>query len=232
MGREFILDRILGERGFSVADLTRMAMLGRSTIDDIRRKGGGRRENLEKIAAALGLEYEDLFLYDGEPLGMERQARKNRIFVGADLLDAAERYGQKDTRSDHKEHINLLTTTVANLLGMDVYKQLDEADAKFEDELYEDALDIYIQAMVSLKRRYAARLLASLPNILSVCMQNGNIHPVNALYRLVKDYNPTEESFEILCRMAAFYLNEGTDDTMIMACLNKAKEHAHALNGN
>jgi len=56
-----ILDRLLADRGLSVADLSRMTGMGRSTIDDIRRRQGGRRENMDRIAAALNLRYEDLF---------------------------------------------------------------------------------------------------------------------------------------------------------------------------
>jgi lambda repressor-like predicted transcriptional regulator len=230
MNREFILDKILGERGFSVADLTRMANLGRSTVDDIRRKGGGRRENIEKIAAALGLEYEDLYSNDGTSLFNGYAKKEKRIFNGTDLLEAADIYAKKDTRSENGEHIGILTQTVADILGEDVIRYFDEADAKYEEELFNEALEIYIKAMISLKQRFSQRLLASLPNILSICEQINRIHPVNALFKLVKDYRPTDETFEILCRMAAFYLSNGTSDPMIIESLKKAIEHEGTLN--
>jgi tetratricopeptide (TPR) repeat protein len=226
VSREFLLDKILGERGFSVADLTRLTKLGRSTVDDIRRKGGGRRENLDKIASALGLEYDDLYS-SGSPAPQTRRAPvKSDAFDNMALIDAVEQYHSDDTRSDNRDYLYHKSLTLANKIGKNAAVYFDTADAMYAGELYEEAAREYARAILSLKPWHTARLLESLTNFLAVCEQEKDIQPVIDLFRKVEKYELHHTEFEIICRIATFLIKNRAPEDVILDCITATDNYS------
>lgn len=212
MSKEFILDIILGERGFSVADLTRMTGLGRSTIDDIRRKGGGRRENLDKIAAALGIGYEDLYRDKDDYIPESSEATMHTVestYDNSELLNIAERY-----RDEGNELLYQKLTVIAHMVGKDVNRLLDSADKCFAKADYEKAAGDYARAVLSLKPRHVSRLRKSLANYLAICEMEKDIQPIINLMRKINE--PQYRDFEILCKIVEFLANNRVNEILIL----------------
>ena len=63
MAKEFIFDQIIAERGLSITDIVNMTDIGRSTIDDIRRKKGvGSYKSIKKLADFLEIKTTDFYI--------------------------------------------------------------------------------------------------------------------------------------------------------------------------
>jgi len=214
-GREFLLDNILGERGFSVADLTRMTKLGRSSLDAIRRNGGGRRENLDTIASALGIEYKDLYGELSVPQ-TEKTGKlpESRAYDLSELVKYAEEY-----RSNGNEHLANALISVANSVGKDVNAILNHADDLYERGETESALREYTLAFSSFKKRDLARILASLSNYMDVCTLLNDIRPIETLFFKAKGNN--YECFEIFFEISIFFLKNKVDEDLIIEALKE-----------
>jgi len=95
MQREFMLSKVIGERGLSIADLSRMTGFAHSKIDVIIRTGSGRLAVLEKIAVALGLSCDDLYYINltktkskqSEQLNKNRRLRSYEVMILCSLND-------------------------------------------------------------------------------------------------------------------------------------------------
>ncbi|MDR0883181.1 MAG: hypothetical protein LBN05_01010 [Oscillospiraceae bacterium] len=67
-------DSHLVEQSRTIQNIVDDTGLSRSTIDKIRANNGGRRENMDLIADALGLSYEQLFISPQELLAERKRA--------------------------------------------------------------------------------------------------------------------------------------------------------------
>ncbi|GHU92106.1 hypothetical protein FACS1894202_14520 [Clostridia bacterium] len=211
---EFLLDRIIGERGFSVADVSRMSGIGRSTLDDVRRKGGGRRETLDKIAEALGITYEDLFSQDVQnpiPSSAVTPVQWNR----AELLRNAEMY---KAEGDDVLYNRLMSSVMK--VGIEVEGLLDDADTLYKQGHSDRAFEKYASAMMSVRPRHIGRLRQSVLYIFDLCEQTHNPQPIIDLFGKVKE--KSYHDCELLYRIGAFFARNRLDQQLICDCLDIA----------
>jgi len=211
----FLLDIILGQRGFSVADLARMSEIPRSTIDEIRKKNGaGRRENVEKLAAALGLEYDDLFKLEGEDI-LIPLARAPSIDV-EQLRKIAEGY-----KDDGDEAMYRRLMASAQKAGICVEASLDKADAMYESKDPE-AIKEYTYAFSSATPRHLQRMKLSIESFLSLCEEENNIQPALTLYRKIRE--PGFEDYEMLFWLGTFFAKTRQSSKLITDCFDLADQ--------
>lgn len=211
MQKFFLLDNILGERGFSIADLCRMTGLGRSTVDTIRKQGGGRRENLDKIAASLGLEYDELYRYAEN--SQNEESNVLNTFDNTELLEIAELYRDEGNEQMHRKFVS-----IANKVGKNVIEILEQADNLFKQQMFDDAAREYARAFLSFKPYHVERVLASLPNYFFICEMENDIQPIIQLFHLVK--LEKYRNIEMLCRIAVFLARKHTDEKTILQCVD------------
>ena len=211
----FLLDIILGQRGFSVADLERMSKVPRGTIDDIRKKNGaGRRENVEKLAAALGLEYDDLFKLEGEdeliPL-----ARAPSVDVER-LRKIAESY-----KDDGDEAMYRRLMTSVKKAGISVEANLDNADSMYENN-NPDAIKEYTYAFASATPRHLQRMKRSIEKFLSLCEKENNFQSALTLYRKIQE--PGFKDYDILFWLGTFFAEQHLETNLITECFDLADQ--------
>jgi len=208
--RKFILDRKLKERGMGVVDLSRMSGVGRSTIDDIRRNNGSgrRRETIEKLAAALELEYDDLYEET-----VSSPAGKNASYDSKELLDIAERYDTEGNQALYDRYSKL-----AARIGVNVEALLNEGDARYAAGDEEAAKGIYAQAIIALKPRYIPRLKQSLLNYFDLCEKDGNASPVKTIYDKAKDH--CVEDVDLFILIGTFFSRTRQPDSLVNECLD------------
>jgi transcriptional regulator with XRE-family HTH domain len=211
MPREFILDKILGERGFSVADLSRMTKLGRSTIDNIRREGSGRRENLDKIAFALGIEYD--YLYENVEVSNDKNYINTFIYDNSELTDIAVQYKNNGNEKMYQRFI-----ATANKIGKDITEILNIADLYYSQGQIEEATHNYQHAALSLKPRHIERFIKSVPYYFEICKLSNDIQPIIDLFYKFKE--PEYRNLEMLCMILIFFANNYIDESLINNCLD------------
>jgi len=210
--RTFILDRKLKERGIGVVDLSRMSGVGRSTIDDIRRNNGSgrRRETIEKLAAVLELEYDDLY-EDAAALPAGRSAGLD----SRDLLDIAERYDAQGNQAMYERYSQL-----ASRIGVNVEALLGKGDALYSAGDEDGARGIYAQVVIALKPRHFPRLKQSLLNFFDLCEKDSNVTPIKAIYDKAKDYCIEDDELFIL--IGSFFSRTRQPDSLVNECLDIA----------
>jgi len=210
--RTFILDKKLDELGIGVAELSRKSGVHRSTIDDIRRNNGSgrRRDNIEKLATALGLAYEDLFEESNEaPYAVRRSVG----FDTKELIEFAERFDAEGNRSMSER-----LSKTASRIGIDVEALLDEGDALFNGGNDDGAKGAYARAKDSLQLCHFPRMKKSLRNYLDLCAQEGNVPPIKLIYDKAKDCE--YEDVDFFAQIGTFFLRTRQSDALINECFD------------
>ena len=219
--RRFILDAILKERGFSVADFMRMSGMSRSTIDDVRNRNGvGRRDTLEKIVAALGLgSSEELF----ELVECEDEQATTKSIPSVDagqLREIAEGF-----RDDGDEEMYQRLMASVRKAGISVEAILDKADRLYKENDPE-AIKEYVYAFSSAKPRHLPRMKVSVQRFLSLC-EDENIQPALTLYKRIKE--PGFEDYDMLFWLGTFFAKTRQSTQLITECFNLADALADKL---
>jgi len=209
--RNFLLDNILGRRGFSVSDLCRMTGLGRSTVDLIRKNGGGRRENMDLIADALGIEYEQLY----EDFSTPNESKSiSPDFDNSEFLKYAEQYRKE---GDIQFADELLS--IAKKIGRDVRMILSRADDLYAQDLVSEALREYSLAFSVFRQRDIPRMLLSLHSFMLACEADNDIRPIESLFARAKSEN--FRSFELFHMLSVFFLKNKAGKEVILASLKE-----------
>jgi len=218
--RKFLLDAILKQRGFSVAEFARMSGMSRSTIDDIRSKNGaGRRENVEKIALALGLEYDELFELESED---EQAVTTSTPSVDAEQLRrVAEGY-----REDGDDEMYRRLMASARKAGISVETILDKADRLYKDN-DPDAIKEYNYAFSSAKPRHLPRMKLSVQRFLSLCEDANNLQPALTLYNRMQE--PGFEDYDMFFWLGTFFAETRQPSKLITDCFDLADKLADRL---
>ena len=213
--RKFLLDDILKQRGFNVAEFVRMSGISRSTIDDVLKNGGGRRETVEKIAAALGLEYDNLFALVES--GNEQLPSTPMPSVDTEQLRRiAEGY-----RADGDEEMYRRLMASSRKAGISVEILLDKAD-KLYKENDPDAIKEYAYAFSSAKPRHLPRMKLSVQRFLSLCEDENNIEAALTLYRRMKE--PGFEDYDMLFWLGTFFAELRQPSKLITECFDLADQ--------
>lgn len=213
--RTFILDKTLQDKGIGIMDLSKMSGVSRNTIDDIRRNNGSgrRRTTIEKLAAALSMEYDDLFEDTPDDLPAERRTAG---IDNTELVEIAERYEDEGNLAMYQE-----LSGIASQIGCSVEALLDKGDTLFRSGEEEGAKGAYGQAMLALKSRHISRLKQSLPNYLGLCKKEHNAPPIINLYRLAKDLEFND--LELFYSIGTFFADTRQTDELVSECFRIVK---------
>jgi transcriptional regulator with XRE-family HTH domain len=210
--RTFILDKKLDELGISVAELSRKSDVNRSTIDDIRRNNGSgrRRDNIEKLATALGLTYEDLF---EESSAVPYAVRNSIGFDAKEMIELAERFEAEGNRVLYER-----LSKTAPRIGVDVEALLDEGDSLLNGGNDDGARGVYARAKDALQLCHFPRMKKSLRNYLDLCAKEGNVPPIKFIYDRAKDCG--YEDVDFFAQIGTFFARTRQSDALINECFD------------
>ena len=210
--RVFILDRKLQEQGIGIVDLSGRSGVGRSTIDDIRRNNGSgrRRATIEKLAAALGLQYDDLF-EETEPDAAAPAATRITGIDHKELVDIAEQYEDEGNLAMYQ-----CLTGLASRLGNSVEALLDRGDELLDSGDEEGAKGVYARAILALKSRHLSRLKQSLRRYLDLCEKDRDAPPIISLYRTAKERKMDDP--ELFYLIGTFFARTRQPDDLVKEC--------------
>jgi len=213
--RTFILDRTLQDKGIGIVDLSKLSGVSRNTIDDIRRNNGSgrRRPTIEKLAAALDMEYEDLFEDTPDDIPA---ARKPSGIDNSELVDIAEQYECEGNLALYQK-----LSGIASQLGSSVESLLDKGDQLYDSSDEDGAKGAYSQAILALKPRHISRLKQSLPNYLDLCEKDHNAPPIINLYRMAKDRDVND--LELFYMIGTFFARTRQTDELVSDCFDIVK---------
>ena len=214
--RVFILDKVLQEKGIGYVDLSKESGVGRSTIDDIRRNNGSgrRRPTIEKLAAALGMTYDDLF---EEAPDVAPAVRKATGIDNAELADIAEQYEEDGNLAMYQR-----LSGIASQIGNSVEALMDKGDALYNGGDEDGAKGAYAQAILSLKPRHLPRLRQSVRNYLDICEKERNAPPIISLYHMARDRKFGD--LELFYQLGTFFARTRQPDKMVNECFDIVQE--------
>jgi len=219
-----ILDRLLAERGLSVSDLVRMTDISRSTIDDIRKRHGGRRVNMDKIAAALKLDYEDLFEKENpEPPEQEDERENPSVKYRSTNASLKELVKYQALNPELRGHIQRESNKIGDV---DPANSLREATALFDQDKKIDARDKYFMGLRHSWRVSPHLLHQALANYIELAEDNVPVKDIRDIYDALQ-YNLDYDLALILGTCFArinVKSNDPLDHAIALACFRKMEE--------